>query len=41
MAVNLSLASILRLTVYHSGALAVWALRARVWDYVVKAFFSR
>jgi AraC-like DNA-binding protein len=26
------------LTVYHSEALAVWALRARVWDYFVKPF---
>lgn len=29
---------ILMLTVYHSEALAVWALRTRVWDYLVKPF---
>jgi YesN/AraC family two-component response regulator len=29
---------ILMLTVYHSEALALWALRARVWDYIVKPF---
>jgi len=29
---------ILMLTGYHSEALAVWALRTRVWDYIVKPF---
>jgi AraC-like DNA-binding protein len=29
---------ILMITVYHSEALAVWALRARVWDYMVRPF---
>lgn len=29
---------VLMLTVYHSEALAVWALRTRVWDYIVKPF---
>lgn len=29
---------ILMLTVYHSEALAIWALRTRVWDYIVKPF---
>lgn len=29
---------ILMLTVYHSEALALWALRTRVWDYIVKPF---
>jgi AraC-like DNA-binding protein/ActR/RegA family two-component response regulator len=26
------------ITTYHSEALAVWALRARVWDYIVKPY---
>lgn len=26
----------LMLTEYHSEAVAIWALRARVWDYIVK-----
>jgi AraC-like DNA-binding protein len=29
---------ILLITDYHSEALAVWALRARVWDYIVKPY---
>lgn len=29
---------ILLITTYHSEALAVWALRARVWDYIVKPY---
>lgn len=29
---------IIMLTVYHSESLAVWAFRARVWDYIVKPF---
>ncbi len=29
---------IIMITVYHSEALAVWALRTRVWDYIVKPF---
>lgn len=29
---------IIMVTVYHSEALAVWALRARVWDYIVRPF---
>ncbi|MGH8502327.1 MAG: helix-turn-helix domain-containing protein [Gammaproteobacteria bacterium] len=29
---------ILLITAYHSEALAVWALRARVWDYIVKPY---
>jgi YesN/AraC family two-component response regulator len=29
---------IIMVTVYHSEALAVWALRTRVWDYLVKPF---
>lgn len=32
---------ILMLTEYHSEALAVWALRTRVWDYFVKPVSSR
>lgn len=29
---------IVLITTYHSEALAVWALRARVWDYIVKPY---
>jgi YesN/AraC family two-component response regulator len=32
---------VLMLTKFHSEALAVWALRARVWDYIVKPFSAR
>lgn len=30
--------AVILLTGYHSATLAVWALRARVWDYIVKPF---
>ncbi|WP_369959012.1 helix-turn-helix domain-containing protein [Pseudomonas benzenivorans] len=32
---------ILMLTVHHSEALAVWAFRTRVWDYLVKPFSAK
>lgn len=32
---------IIMTTVYHSEALAVWALRSRVWDYIVKPFCAQ
>lgn len=32
---------VLMLTVYHSAALVLWALRIRVWDYIVKPFCAQ